>query len=98
MRILILVISILLLAACSPSSAVVGGWVDVKTDWTDGSACDSDVDCAAIDYGCGGGHTMCTSEPEQYEGRMSTCEIVENHPSSESFDCECLESKCAWVR
>ncbi len=68
-------------------------------DWSDGS-CDADSDCQELEYGCGGGHIVCTNNPEKWKDMMSTCDIVANHPVKEGYQCGCVlsENKCGWVK
>ena len=68
-------------------------------EWSDGS-CSSNSDCQAFEYGCGGGHIMCTNDTAKWKGMMSTCDIVENHPSQQGFRCACVlkDKKCGWVK
>jgi hypothetical protein len=66
-------------------------------EWSDG-ACAKTSDCSAIEYGCGGGHIECTNNTAKWKGVISTCEIVENHPSKQGYSCTCIsaENKCGW--
>ena len=68
-------------------------------NWSDGS-CKTASDCQAKEYGCGGGHIVCTNNTEKWKDMISTCEIVENHPSQQGYSCSCVvkESKCGWVK
>jgi hypothetical protein len=84
-----------LLVACSQVNAPT---TDISTEWTDATSCTSNTDCSDIEFGCGGGHTMCTSDPESYKDRMSTCEIVEDHPSEQGYSCQCVEQSCVWKK
>lgn len=62
--------------------------------------CTTDSECIWAGEGCGGGHGMCTNEPEKYEDAITTCDIVENFPSNLGYTCGCIEtiSKCGWKK
>ena len=68
-------------------------------DWAEGS-CSSAEDCTEVEYGCGGGHTMCTDNPENWEDVISTCEIVEDHPTNDGYTCTCdvSQNRCGWAK
>lgn len=76
---------LVLISACSQQ--------DIISDWSDGNCIDN---CQAIEYGCGGGHIVCTSNPEKYKDLTSTCDIITDHPSQKGYNCECINQKCAW--
>jgi len=89
---------IFVLCACSISQTSKD-YKSFTFEWSDGS-CSSNSECQAFEYGCGGGHIMCTNDTAKWKGMMSTCEIVENHPSQQGFRCACVlkEKKCGWVK
>ena len=99
--------TILILAAVVLGIFLVGCNIDKTSptynqftfNWSDGN-CTNAAQCQATEFGCGGGHTMCTSNPEKYKGMISTCEIVENHPADKGFRCACVlkDKKCGWVK
>lgn len=95
---IIAIFALFLVTACSVNntSPDVNAFV---FDWSDG-ACESDADCEAIEYGCGGGHIMCTNDTAKWKDVMSTCEIVEGHPSNEGYACSCSakENRCGWAK
>ncbi|MCD6464093.1 hypothetical protein J7L02_01040 [Candidatus Woesearchaeota archaeon] len=70
-----------------------------NTSWSDGY-CNNDNDCQAVEYGCGGGHIVCTSNPEKWKNMESTCEIVKDHPLNQGFTCGCVKElhSCAWIK
>ncbi|MCK5176301.1 MAG: hypothetical protein KAQ92_01120 [Candidatus Aenigmarchaeota archaeon] len=70
-----------------------------RFDYSEGQCMDS-FDCIEAGEGCGGGHSTCTSNPEKYEGMMSTCDINMDHPTNNGYSCTCVieESKCGWVK
>jgi len=96
--VLIALSAILFLSSCS---------VDQKSpdlrsfvfEWSDGS-CESDADCQPVEYGCGGGRIMCTNDPAKWKDVITTCEIIEDHPSKEGYSCACSaqEKRCGWAR
>lgn len=68
-------------------------------EYSEGS-CDNNADCVYAGEGCGGGHGICTNQPEKYEGRFTTCEIVPEHPINNNYSCVCITSlkNCGWVK
>jgi len=94
---MVLISLIFLAVACSTSKET--SYSAVTFEWSDG-ACTYDSECTPIEFGCGGGHIECTSNPAKWKEMMSTCEIVENHPSKQEFRCVCVEKekKCGWVK
>lgn len=68
-------------------------------EWSDGN-CESSEECTALSYGCGGGRIVCTNNPDKWKGMITTCEIIEDHPSKEGFRCDCVveDNKCGWVK
>lgn len=62
--------------------------------------CEIDSDCVYAGDGCGGGHGICTSNPQNYKGRSTTCDIVASHPSNQDYSCGCVQSKklCGWKK
>ncbi len=99
--------NMLILAALALTMVLAGCSIDKSSlaynqftfQWSDGN-CTSAAQCKSTEFGCGGGHTMCTSNPEKFKGMLSTCEMVENHPSDQGFRCACVtkEKKCGWVK
>jgi len=91
----ILIAGIFLVSGC----AIKQAYNEFTFEWSDG-ACMKDSDCTAFEYGCGGGHIQCTSNASKWKDVMSTCDIVENHPSQKGFRCACVEKekKCGWVK
>ncbi len=67
-------------------------------EWSEGS-CSNANQCIAVEYGCGGGHIVCTSNPNKWKDIASTCDIVTNHPSQLGYECTCISdaSLCGWV-
>ncbi len=63
-------------------------------------SCSEDSQCYWADQGCGGGHGVCTNNPEKYEDLMSTCEINEKFPANLGYSCGCVEAlgQCAWKK
>ena len=81
---------LLVLAGCAAS-------LDVVTEWSGGN-CSGKLECVAVEYGCGGGHIACTSQPEKWKDLRSTCEIVEGHPQQLGYACGCVDNKCVWYK
>ncbi len=93
-----LIAAVLVLTACSMDTDSAT-YRSFTFNWSDG-ACTSDSDCTNFDYGCGGGHTICTNDTAKWEDMLSTCEIVENHPVTQGYECGCVkeENRCGWVK
>lgn len=62
-------------------------------------ACNSSNQCVYAEYGCGGGHGICTTTPEKYKDMMTTCEYNPDFPAFLGYSCECIASisKCGWI-
>jgi hypothetical protein len=62
--------------------------------------CSQDQDCQWAGEGCGGGHGLCTDQPEKYEGIMTTCDVNPDFPENKGYDCVCLENlgQCGWEK
>ncbi len=62
--------------------------------------CDTSSQCEYAGEGCGGGHGICTNEPNKYKGFLTTCDFVEQHPINNGYKCECIEAinKCGWSK
>ncbi|HLD97318.1 MAG TPA: hypothetical protein VI934_03155 [Candidatus Nanoarchaeia archaeon] len=86
---------VLFLVGCSPR----GMPASFTFDWSDGS-CQSNSDCNDLEFGCGGGHIICTNVTEKYKNSASTCDIVTKHPRFNGFKCGCVEAenKCGWIK
>jgi len=69
----------------------------ITLDYSEGN-CSTDSQCEYAGDGCGGGHGICTNQPDKYEGMISVCDIVSEHPINNGYNCECLEelNKCGW--
>ena len=67
------------------------------TDYSEGD-CTSDTQCFWAGQGCGGGHGICTNQPEKYVGAITTCDINPDFPSNSGYACGCVEDirKCGW--
>ncbi len=69
------------------------------TDFSEGD-CNIDSQCSWAQQGCGGGHGICTNQPEKYAGRITTCDINPNFPSNNGYTCGCIADieKCGWEK
>lgn len=65
-------------------------------DYSEGN-CSKDADCEWAGEGCGGGHGICTNQPEKYRP-ISTCDVNLNFPANRNYTCGCITSleKCGW--
>ena len=72
---------------------------DVRFDYAEGN-CIVPLNCIAAGEGCGGGHSICTNNPEKYKDRITTCDINMNHPTNQGFYCTCIveQNKCGWKK
>jgi putative hemolysin len=63
-------------------------------------SCENDTQCVWAGEGCGGGHGMCTNDPEKYEGVVTTCDVDNTFPANRGYTCGCIEtlSKCGWKK
>lgn len=67
-----------------------------RLDYSAGN-CSTAEDCHWIDKGCGGGHGLCSSKPQ--EGlSFSPCDVNYDFPANQGYKCTCLVSKgkCGW--
>ena len=69
----------------------------VTFDYSEGN-CADDSQCVWAGEGCGGGHGMCTNEPQKYRGMVTTCVVNPDFPSNNGYACGCIVSagKCGW--
>ena len=58
--------------------------------------CKFEKDCSYAGDGCGGGHGVCTNDPEKHANDISTCNINATHPTNNGFECSCINTKCGW--
>lgn len=72
---------------------------NVRLDYSEGT-CSIDTDCTWAGEGCGGGHGVCTNNPQKYKGSVSTCDINQNFPANQNYTCGCVKSvgKCGWKK
>lgn len=72
---------------------------DYLLEKSEGS-CVDDTGCQWAGEGCGGGHGVCTNDPEKYKDIVTTCDAVESFPSNRGFTCGCIEvlGKCGWKK
>lgn len=79
--------------------AIDGSPRDVRFDYAEGD-CTQASDCQWAGEGCGGGHGMCTNEPQKYEGAVTTCDINDNFPANQEYSCTCVigSGKCGWTK
>ena len=72
---------------------------DYMLEKSEGS-CTIDSECSWSEQGCGGGHGICTNDPDKYKNMFSTCEINPNFPTNLGYSCGCIEtqSKCGWEK
>ncbi|OHA46417.1 MAG: hypothetical protein A3A80_03605 [Candidatus Terrybacteria bacterium RIFCSPLOWO2_01_FULL_44_24] len=70
--------------------------LETTFDYSEGN-CTYDSQCTWAGEGCGGGHGMCTNQPEKY-GDISTCDYNFNFPSNNGYTCGCISTlgKCGW--
>ncbi|KKT55800.1 MAG: hypothetical protein UX08_C0004G0017 [Candidatus Collierbacteria bacterium GW2011_GWB1_45_35] len=63
-------------------------------------SCDDNAQCQWAGEGCGGGHGMCTNNPEKYQDVITTCDINENFPANRGYSCGCVVTlgRCGWKR
>ena len=63
-------------------------------------SCDDNAQCQWAGKGCGGGHGMCTNNPEKYQNVITTCDINENFPANRGYSCGCVVTlgRCGWKR
>ncbi|GAI88549.1 unnamed protein product [marine sediment metagenome] len=71
--------------------------LDSTFEYAEGS-CSAANECVYAGEGCGGGHGVCTNNPERYQDIITTCDVVLNHPINNGYDCTCIEGKCSWVK
>lgn len=64
-----------------------------------GGGCMIDLQCRHYD-GCGGGHGKCSSSLLNTPGQLSTCDINEDFPANNGYDCGCIEQMglCGWEK
>jgi putative hemolysin len=62
--------------------------------------CTADSECVWENQGCGGGHGVCTNEPEKYKDMVTACEVDPNFPSNLGYTCGCVETlgRCGWEK
>jgi len=72
---------------------------DYILEYSEGN-CSTDSQCEYAGEGCGGGHGTCTNQPDKYEGAITICDIVYEHPINNGYKCECIEAvnKCGWSK
>jgi putative hemolysin len=63
-------------------------------------SCVDDMQCKWAGEGCGGGHGVCTNDPEKYKDIVTTCDVDETFPANRGYTCGCIEtlSKCGWKK
>ena len=73
--------------------------VSYTLEHSEGS-CSKETDCSWEGMGCGGGHGICTNQPNNYKGMVSTCDVNPNFPSNKGYLCGCVTSvgKCGWKK
>jgi len=73
--------------------------LDYTLDKSEGT-CTADSQCVWENQGCGGGHGICTNDPEKYKDVITTCEVDPNFPSNLGYTCGCIETlgKCGWEK
>ena len=73
----------------------------IITEYAEGE-CASDAQCSWAGQGCGGGHGVCTDQPEKYAGVITTCilNIDPDFPSNNGYSCGCILDirKCGWEK
>lgn len=72
---------------------------DYLLEESEGS-CVDDAQCQWAGEGCGGGHGVCTNNPEKYKDVVTTCDINENFPANRGYTCGCVVTlgKCGWKK
>lgn len=62
--------------------------------------CSSDTLCVWAGDSCGGGHGICTNNPQKYENNVTTCEVDESFPANLGYTCGCVETvgMCGWLK
>lgn len=63
-------------------------------------SCTNDTLCVWAGEGCGGGHGICTNDPEKYKDIVTTCDIDNSFPANRGYTCGCIETlnKCGWKK
>ncbi|MBU0534593.1 MAG: hypothetical protein ABIJ82_02735 [Patescibacteria group bacterium] len=63
-------------------------------------SCTDDTQCQWAGEGCGGGHGICTNNPDKYKNIVTTCDIVDTFPANLGYMCGCIETlnQCGWKR
>ena len=97
-----LLIPVLLLASCASASAPAPSSAKdpaYTLQYSEG-ACAADEDCSWAGEGCGGGHGLCTDQPQKYAGAVTTCEVNPGFPANRGYACGCIaqEKKCGWEK
>ena len=62
--------------------------------------CSKNIDCEWAGDACGGGHGICTNNPNKYNGMASICDINNEFPANKGYTCSCIQSigKCGWIK
>jgi putative hemolysin len=62
--------------------------------------CTTDSQCVWENQGCGGGHGVCTNDPDKYKDMLTTCEVDPEFPANLGYTCGCVETigKCGWIK
>ena len=91
---IILILGIILISGCKTNLPK-----DYNLNVAEG-ICSKASDCVYAGDSCGGGHGICTNQPEKYENLITTCEIIPSHPINNGYSCTCIEAlgKCGWVK
>ena len=99
----ILILGIFLVSSCAKKEVQEPIGKELPDDYlltySEGN-CLTTSECSYAGEGCGGGHGICTNNPEKYEGAVTTCDIVPSHPINQGYGCVCIGAlgKCGWVQ
>ena len=71
-----------------------------RLDYSEGSCSFTKNTCEWAGEHCGGGHGICTNNPDLHNGGGGICDINMKFPANQGYSCTCLAAlgKCGWAK